>query len=260
MVRLASAVEPEWLLDLFPERVREVREAIWNREAQRVEGLSALYFDAVVLEETRGVPDPGAAARLLAEKALEAGSGRFTDQDQLRGFLARVAFAAQYSDLPTLGQSEVRCALESLAGGLRSFAELKTAASGHGLIRALEAQLPPGDTRRIDELAPSHIRLPGRRLAPVHYEEGRTPWVASRLQDFFGLRATPRIAGGKVPVVIHLLAPNQRPVQTTTDLEGFWQRLYPQVRKELSRRYPMHKWPENPVEVGTGDRGRGTGD
>ncbi|MEK7405682.1 MAG: ATP-dependent helicase C-terminal domain-containing protein, partial [Acidobacteriota bacterium] len=66
---------------------------------------------------------------------------------------------------------------------------------------------------------------------------------------FFGLRETPRVAGGKAPVVVHLLAPNNRPVQTTTDLAGFWERLYPQVRRELSRRYPRHAWPEDPLRA-----------
>jgi len=97
-----------------------------------------------------------------------------------------------------------------------------------------------------NEVAPTHIRLPSGRQTPVHYEAGKPPWIESRLQDFFGMRETPRVAKGKVPLVVHLLAPNRRPVQTTTDLAGFWQRLYPQVRRELSRRYPKHAWPENP--------------
>ena len=80
----------------------------------------------------------------------------------------------------------------------------------------------------------------------MHYERGKPPWVASRLQDFFGMKDSPRIARGTVPLVVHLLAPNQRPVQTTTDLSGFWVRLYPQLRRELGRRYPRHAWPENP--------------
>ena len=71
--------------------------------------------------------------------------------------------------------------------------------------------------------------------------------IGSRLQDFFGMGESPRVGNGKVPVVVQLLAPNNRPVQTTTDLAGFWQRLYPQLRKELGRRYPRHKWPENPT-------------
>ena len=83
--------------------------------------------------------------------------------------------------------------------------------------------------------------------AKVTYLDGQPPSVASRLQDFFGMRETPRVAGGRVNVVVHLLAPNYRPVQMTQDLAGFWERLYPQVRKELSRRYPRHSWPENPL-------------
>ena len=89
------------------------------------------------------------------------------------------------------------------------------------------------------------IKLPGGREVKIHYEPGKPPWIESRLQDFFGMRESPRIGGA--PVVVHLLAPNHRPVQVTSDLAGFWERLYPQVRKELSRRYPKHKWPEKPV-------------
>jgi HrpA-like RNA helicase len=126
---------------------------------------------------------------------------------------------------------------------------LRAAAQHGGFLRALEAQLPPHAARLVEELAPSHIRLPGRRNAPVHYRAGQAPWVASRLQDFFGMRETPRVASGKVPLVVHLLAPSQRPVQTTTDLEGFWKRLYPQLRRELGRRYPRHAWPEDPLAV-----------
>ncbi len=90
------------------------------------------------------------------------------------------------------------------------------------------------------------MRLPGGRQVRVHYEADQPPWIASRLQDFFGMRETPRWRAAQVPLVVRLLAPNQRPVQMTSDLAGFWERLYPQVRKELSRRYPKHKWPEKP--------------
>ncbi len=83
------------------------------------------------------------------------------------------------------------------------------------------------NAKLLNEVAPTRVRLSSGRQAKIHYEAGKPPWVASRLQDFFGLRETPRIANGKVPLVVHLLAPNQRPVQTTTDLAGFWQRLYP---------------------------------
>jgi len=244
LVRLASAIRTEWLLDLYPERITEKSTVEWNRKAERVEAASALLFDNLTLEESRGAaPDPEAAARLLVEKALEAGIDKFADPEE---FLARVEFAAGHSFLAPLGQEDVRTALASLCQGHRSFAELKEAA-GSGLDRALLKLLPPGADRLLADVAPERIRLAGGRQVRVRYARNQPPWVASRLQDFFGMKETPRVARGKAPLVLHLLAPNQRPVQTTTDLAGFWERLYPQVRRELSRRYPRHSWPERPV-------------
>jgi ATP-dependent helicase HrpB len=103
-----------------------------------------------------------------------------------------------------------------------------------------------GSALHLRELAPLTLRLQAGRPAKIHYERGKSPWIASRLQDFFKMKETPRIGPNRTPVVLHLLAPNHRAVQTTTDLAGFWERLYPQVRRELMRRYPRHAWPEDP--------------
>jgi ATP-dependent helicase HrpB len=236
LVRLASAVELEWLIELFPERVEERRGVEWNRSAERVEAVDSISFDGLVIDESRGaMPDPQAAARLLAEKACEADIGRFADREELAQFLARVDFAASHGQVAKVDVGE---SLRDLCTGRRSFAELAEA----GLMRALEAKLLPV---RLDEVAPVRLRLPSGRNAKVEYAIGQTPWVSSRLQDFFGMKETPRVSG--VPLVVHLLAPNQRPVQMTSDLKGFWERLYPQVRRELGRRYPRHSWPEKPV-------------
>jgi len=243
LVRLASAIEPAWLLDLFPDRVRETTQIEWNRAAERVEAVTALMFDHIAIEESRGAPDPDAAAALLAAKALEAGTVRFTTAGDLDAFLARARFAAQHGPVPP---PDPEAALRSLANGLRSFADLESAARDGGLVRALERHMTPAQRRLLEEIAPERIRLPRGRSVPVHYEPAQPPWIASRLQDFFGMRETPAVARGAVPVVVHLLTPNQRPVQMTTDLAGFWQRLYPQVRRELARRYPKHAWPEDP--------------
>jgi ATP-dependent helicase HrpB len=109
--------------------------------------------------------------------------------------------------------------------------------------------MPAQSRRLLEELAPASIRLPrGGRQVRVHYEQDQPPWIASRLQDFFGMRETPAVGRGKSLLVIRLLAPNQRPVQMTSDLAGFWERLYPQVRRELARRYPKHAWPEDPLQ------------
>ena len=239
LVRLYCPIEPAWLVDQFPDRVREYSSVEWNRTAERVEAVSALLYDDLVIEETRGgAPDPEQAAELLAQKALEAGVERFVDREELDQFLARVAFASDHAAIPKI---DVESTFRTLCSGLKSFSELKAAA--RSLIPSLEQH---AQSRLLNEVAPSRIRLPGGRQTLVHYDAGKPPWIASRLQDFFGMRETPRIASGHVPLVVHLLAPNQRPVQTTTDLAGFWQRLYPQVRRELSRRYPKHAWPEDP--------------
>jgi ATP-dependent helicase HrpB len=243
LVRLFSPMRSGWLVDLFPHLVRERNAAEWNRAAERVEAVSALLYDELVIEETRGgLPEPEVAAELLAARALEAGLERFVDAGELSAFFARVSFAAQHGAVRPLADVDVHAALRDLCRGLRSFAELKTIAAP-GLIPALEKL---AGARLLNEIAPLRIRLPGGRTVRVHYAAGQPPWIESRLQDFFGMRETPRIANGRVPLVIHLLAPNHRPVQTTTDLSGFWERLYPQVRKDLSRRYPKHAWPEKP--------------
>jgi ATP-dependent helicase HrpB len=240
LIRLASAVEPEWLIDLFAERIEERDEVEWNRTAERVDRITALVYDGLIIDENRGAaPDPEKASALLAAKALEQDPGRFVDRDELEQFLARVGYASQRSHMPPLSDQDVRDTLRALCSGKRSFAELERA----DLIGALRAGLP--DAHRLDEVAPAQIRLPGGRHVKVHYAAGKPPWVASRLQDFFGMRETPLVGG--TPVVVHLLAPNHRPVQMTSDLAGFWQRLYPQVRRELSRRYPKHSWPEKPA-------------
>lgn len=258
LVRLASAIEPEWLLDMFPERIRERRALEWNRAAGRVEALSALAYHELTIEESRGVPrDEDEPWRLLAERALEAGPARFADLDELSAFLDRVAFAARYSAVPELTEEDVQSALVSLATGLRSFAELKEAASGGGLLRALESRLPPGGVATLNQVAPARLRLPGGRQVPVVYPRGQAPSVAAKLQEFFGMEETPRVARGEVPLVIQLLAPSNRPVQTTTDLAGFWRRLYPEIRRELGRRYPRHRWPEDPLSAAPGERRRG---
>lgn len=235
LIRTTARVEPEWLLDLFPERVREQSTLTWNRSAERVDAVSALLYDQLVLDQSRdAAPDPAAAAALLADKAIEAGIDRFIDLAALENLLARAAFAG-------LTPPDADRALRDLCGGLRSFTELKLAAAN--LIPNLEQAL---DTRSLRERAPASIRLANNRQTMVHYDPAKPPWIASRLQDFFGMHETPRLGPARSPVVVHLLAPNGRAVQTTTDLAGFWQRLYPQLRRDLMRRYPRHTWPESP--------------
>jgi ATP-dependent helicase HrpB len=244
LVRLASRYRPEWILDLFPERVKAEETVAWNRESERVEQINSLKYDELTLDETRSQPtDTDVASRMLIDKALEAGFRRFVSEDDVDRFLARVRFASEHSPEFPAEEVIVRAALGNLGRGLTSFAELRDATSNGGLLFAVQAQV---DLALLDELAPSHIQLPRGRRVRVEYEEGLPPSISSRLQDFFGFNQQFTVARGAVPVVMKLLAPNHRPVQVTTDLPSFWKNLYPQLRRELGRRYPKHAWPENP--------------
>lgn len=250
LVRLASAIEPEWLIELFPEDVRETVEAVWNAQAERAETSSRLVYDQLTLTESRAAVEGDLeASRLLFEKASEAGLYAFIEREELERFLARTEFVSRSmpeANFPALSEDDALSCLEELCAGRRGFAELREAVKAGGLFDLLRKNFTQEQTRLLARAAPERIELSRRRNAKVNYERGREPYVASRLQDFFGMREGPRIASGRVPLVLHLLAPNQRPVQVTTDLAGFWQRHYPQIRRELSRRYPRHAWPEDP--------------
>ena len=247
-VRSASKVEPEWLLDLFADRLRETVEYLWNAEAERVDVVRKLAYDQVVLDDRR-VParagDGEPAARVLAAAALAKGSRAFVDDEALDRLLGRWAFVrASFPELglPELAESDVDVALAAMCAGSTRFDELR----GERLLDALYARLDGKQRRQLDELAPDRVTLPGGRAVRVTYTPGQAPFIASRLQDFFGMAAGPTLGRGRVSLTLHLLAPNQRAVQVTSDLAGFWDRHYPAIRRELGRRYPRHSWPEDP--------------
>ena len=111
---------------------------------------------------------------------------------------------------------------------------------------ALRNRLDYGQRRQVDELAPVEIEVPSGQRRRLAYTLGEAPVLAVKLQEMFGLADTPRIARGRVPVVLHLLSPRQTPLQVTQDLRGFWERTYPEVKKEMKGRYPRHPWPDDP--------------
>jgi len=250
IVRIASRIEPEWLIDLFANQLSETTEAKWNAQSERVEVVERMMYDQLAISESRSATVGGdEAARVLAEAALATGLQRFVEPETVADFLARVEFVSKTfpeSSTPALNDDDVHESLIALCDGLKSFTELRAAAREGALIEALRQRLSAEQRRLLDKMAPEFVAIAGRRRVRVNYETGKPPWIESRLQDFFGMETGPVIAGGRVPLVLHLLAPNHRPVQVTTDLAGFWQRVYPQVRKELSRRYPRHAWPEDP--------------
>jgi ATP-dependent helicase HrpB len=239
--RIASAIEPEWLLELFPERVTDFRELRFDLDKERLELVTGLAYDGLPIDESRGdaVYEPG-APEALAREALARDLGRFVDRDRLVQLRLRAQLARKADPtLPSFDEDAVRSALVAACQGRRSLGELEKA----DVLGMLEGAVSHRDRARLDELAPTSVTLPGRKV-PVTYEADRPPWIESRLQDFFGLSEGPRAGGA--PIVLHLLAPNHNAVQVTTDLGGFWDRHYPAVRRELMRQYPRHHWPDDP--------------
>ncbi len=228
--RSMTPVEEGWLLDRAELKVTMA----WT--GQRVEVHEALAFGDLVLDASPGRGEPVAVAQLLFDHARPVMHRHVPDWERGVLLLGRVAFLrARGEPLPVLDLGVLGLAL---CEGCRSLGDLESTS----LLGAIHARLP--DPARVDRLAPEYVRLPGRLRAPVGYDTDE-PWVESRMQDFFGLADGPRIAGD-YPLVLRLLAPNQRPVQVTRDLAGFWQRHYPALRKELMRKYHRQAWPEDP--------------
>jgi len=240
---LASAVEPEWLLELFPERILDQTQLSFDRKTERVSALQVLSYDGLTLDSAAHSDVSGPeVVRCLVDAAVEHGLDKFLDVDTVQRLRERVAFAASMDPaVTTLPDDVMQRALATAAEGKKSFAELRA----EPVFDYVLMQLSDAARKQLPGLAPEHIELPHGRRLRVHYERDKPPWVESRLQDFFGMKTGPT-CGGR-PIVLHLLAPNQRPVQVTTDLAGFWQRHYPEIRRELMRRYPRHAWPEDPL-------------
>jgi ATP-dependent helicase HrpB len=239
LIRLASAIEPEWLLDAYADRITETTETTWNADAERVEAVSKMAYEGLVLAQSAAATGAEVSA-LLAAKALERGPAAFCPPEEFDRWLARARLAASVDpNVNAPSDEDVRARLTELCEGRTSFRELREA----GLLDLLKSSLH--DPSAVDRLAPERITLASGRAARVEYETGKAPWLESYMQDFFGMKASPRVGGGRIDVVLHLLAPNKRAVQVTTDLPGFFERHYPAIRRELARKYPKHAWPED---------------
>ncbi len=217
IVRVASRIEPEWLA---PTR-STVEQAIDDSGALKARAVD--WYDALVLAE-RPV---GVTADMMSAVLAAAWLERGPDQHSAR-LMARLAFAGLDVDL---------------SGSVMAAAQNARRVQD---IVLTEEQLPWDARQRLARLAPDSLKVPSGRQMSIEYGTDGTVSVSVKLQELFGLGDTPTIGPNKVPITFHLLAPNGRPVQTTRDLKSFWERTYPEVRKELRGRYPKHPWPDDP--------------
>jgi len=247
-VRVASAVSPELLTLAGNDFLKVEKTYGWDREAERVRCHERLYYGELVLEERAPPPDSETCEEVLFQALKDMWPSPFQEKDSITSFQERcrvVSRAGFTVECPDLEGPDFDRLLRHVCRGKRSFSEIRS----HSLEYYIEGLLSPQAKNMLARYAPSHIQIGCNRRAEIHYDRGKEPWVASRLQDFFGTVDTPRIGEGRIPLTVHLLAPNKQAVQVTSDLAGFWSRMYPGVRKELSRRYPRHYWPENPMEA-----------
>jgi len=244
LVRQASLVERDWLEE---EELEERIDTYFDAERGRVVAKRRLVLGELVLEESdHPVRDAGLAERLLAEAAgTDLERALPLREPEVAGFLARVACLREWMpelELPAFDEESLRELLPMLTAGRRSLADLQKAP----LLDFLRGALTRPQLASLDREAPERLAVPSGSKIRLTYEPGRPPVLAARIQELFGLAVTPRVAAGRVPVLMHLLAPNRRPQQVTDDLESFWNSTYAVVRKELRRRYPRHAWPEDP--------------
>jgi ATP-dependent helicase HrpB len=246
-VCIASAVERAWLDEMFPYAIRRTDRVEFDDARERVvRRTRELFHDLVLAERVHTDVDRAAAGAVLAAAARRDPARAAAVGDAERAFLARLRFLQRWMpelDLPADTEAFLAAAVAALCDGKRSFGELRQA----DLLGVLHGLLTRRQLQALAREAPSHFTLPTGRSVAIAYDAERPPSFAARIQEVFGLRATPRLAGGRVALVIQLLAPSQRPMQITDDLESFWRTTYPEVRKELRGRYPKHPWPDDPL-------------
>jgi ATP-dependent helicase HrpB len=215
-IRLASLVDRDWLMPTSSERVQQVDESGTLRafEIER--------YDELVLSERPVTPDEEIGIRLLADAWRARGPSEADER-----FLRRLRFANVTFDLDKM--------IAHAARGQRSVTDVR-----------LDRTLRPDVSRLLEQDAPETLQLPSGRSTRLDYNEDGSVGASVKLQELFGLGETPRVGPSREPVVFSLLAPNGRPVQVTRDLKSFWDRTYPEVRRELRGRYPKHPWPEDP--------------
>lgn len=243
MVRIAVPIELEWL---DASQVRTVDEPFYDPAKQVVIARRRQYFHDLVLSESpiECQPSPHVAT-VLVDVARDDVESLLSDKNQAAlAFLPRVRFLhSQMPDLeiPKLDDAAVHSVLEQLCQSMTSLAQLRRAA----WLDHFKGIFDYAQLQQIERHAPERITVPSGNTVRVEYAEGKPPAIHVKLQELFGWTDTPRIAGGKVPLQLHLLGPNRRPQQITDDLNSFWKTTYPVVRKELRRRYPKHFWPED---------------
>ena len=248
LLSLATEVEEDWLKELFPDDFSEGEDVFFDDSARRVMVRRQRRFRDLALAETLSDdPPPEQAAALLAEEVV-AGRCPLKNWDAaVEQWIARVNALSVWMPelgLPPIGAEDRRALIEQLCYGATTYKAIKERA----VWPAVKAWLSPQQQTWIDEYAPERVELVttrGPRRVKLTYPDtgdGTPPVLAARIQELYDVTGGLKVAAGRVPVVIQVLAPNQRPIQVTQDLANFWRESYPKHKQELQRKYPKHEW------------------
>jgi ATP-dependent helicase HrpB len=255
-VRRAIPLDERWLERLFPEQLHTHAALHYDEAKQKVVAMTTRSFnDLVLAEDPHGQVNPDKAGAILAAALASQARHLFEQNDTANRLLARVALvrkAMPEAPWPSFDDAQLATLLVDACAGKRS---LNDVLHSHALSDALRSALPYPRDRQLDQLAPETIAVPSGSAIKIDYAAA-TPILAVRLQELFGLLDTPRIAAGRVPLLLHLLSPGYKPIQITQDLRSFWSAAYFEVRKDLRTRYPKHKWPDDPLTAVPEAKGR----
>jgi len=245
LVRQASLVEQDWLPD---SSLTTHTELFFHPTQKQVVARKRRYFEDLLLSDSpAALPETDEPGERLFQEAVNAWNDVFPLQDPaVNGYLQRLCSLAIWMpelELPVFDDALRERLLRELCRGSHSFAELRKA----DWIAHLQSLLSWPQRQAVEKEAPASWTVPSGSQIRIQYEAGHPPVLAVRIQEVFGMAQTPRIAGGRVPLLLHLLAPNRQPQQVTDDLASFWKTTYPGVKKEMARRYPRHPWPDDPA-------------
>ena len=242
ILSLATALDPEWLLELFPSDIQRTPRASFDPVAKRVQAVETVTFrDLAIGERHLQTPPAAVAAGILAEEVLQGRLALKHWDEGVEQWILRLNRLQQWCPelgLPPIGPEERRNLVEQVCLGSYSQRDLKE----REVLPTVKAWLSPPQQALLEQHAPERVTLANGRSARVIYPPEGAPYLALRIQELYGVTATPRIARNRVPLVLHILAPSMRPVQITQDLPGFWREHYPRIKQELQRRYPKHLW------------------
>ena len=251
----AAPVDEAFLRADFRERFVEREGAVWDADKRALVARRESRFDRIVLDSRpAGRVDPDQAAQALTDAVRELGLVALPWTEGLRQWQAREVSLRQWMPelgLPDLSDAALQATLDDWLKPAFAGKTRLDALSEAELGEALKSPLAWGLRQQVERLAPARITVPSgmeRRIDYALDHEGapQPPVLAVKLQELFGLADTPRVADGRVPLTLHLLSPGGKPLQVTGDLRSFWNRTYPEVRKEMKGRYPRHPWPDDP--------------